>query len=203
MKNKVAIAACSALLLAGTAVAFTESGSKKIRETLLGVKEVPVVSTTGHGRFEAEVEEDSNGPFIKYTLSFADLEGDVRQAHIHIAPPQNTGVIVLWLCQTNLDAVGPTTPTNPAPNPAPAGTNPPLCGTLAAGTLRENTVSGELRAADIIPQVANGIDGKNVADFNEIVALINAGKAYANVHTAKSPAGEIRAQLEHDHSGRH
>lgn len=188
MKNKATIAACAGLLLAGTAIGFTDSGSKKLKEVLLGVKEVPVVSTTGHGRFEADIDEDAGE--IRYTLSFADLEGDVRQSHIHIAPEQNTGPIVLWLCQS-------------AANPAPAGTTPPQCSDAAdPATLRANTVTGVLTAADIIAQVANGIDGKTDAEFAEVIALIRAGKAYANVHTAKSPAGEIRSQLEHDHSGR-
>ena len=187
MKNKVTIAAGAALVLMAAAVGFTDSGSKKIREVLLGVKEVPVVSTTGHGSLEAEIDEEA--ATIKYTLSFADLEGDVRQAHIHIAPEQNTGPIVLWLCQS-------------AANPAPAGTNPPQCSDATnPATLRANTVEGTLTAADVIPQVANGIDAKTPEEFREIIALIRAGKAYANVHTAKSPAGEIRSQLEHDHSG--
>ena len=190
MKNKVTIAACTALLLAGTAVAFTESGSKQIKEILLGVKEVPVVSTTGHGTFEAEIDEDAAE--IKYTLSFAALEGNVTQAHIHVAPEQNTGNIVLWLCQTAATAAAAAT----------AGVTPPLCfDPLVPAQARANTVSGVLKASDIVVQTTNGIDARSPEEFREIIALVRAGKAYANVHTAKSPAGEIRAQLEHDHSG--
>jgi CHRD domain len=183
MKTKVTIAACAALVLIATGIGFTDS--QKLKEILLGVKEVPVVSTTGSGTFEAEISRDETE--IAYTLSFAALEGDVRQAHIHIAPEQNTGPIVLWLCQSAL-------------NPAPAGTNPPQCSDATnPATLRANTVSGVLTAADVIVQTANGIDAKTPEEFAEIVALIRAGKAYANVHTGKSPAGEIRSQL--DHSG--
>jgi len=43
-------------------------------------------------------------------------------------------------------------------------------------------------------------------DFDEIIALIRAGAAYANVHSNLSPGGEIRGQLrhgggDHDHGG--
>ena len=190
MNKKFTIAASAALVLAATAVGFTDSGSKKLKEILLGAKEVPVVSTTGHGTFEAEIDEDAAE--IAYTLSFAALEGNVTQSHIHIAPEQNTGAIVLWLCQTAATAGGAAT----------AGVNPPQCfDPLVPAQARANTVSGVLRAADVVVQTANGIDAKTDAEFREIIALIRAGKAYVNVHTAKSPAGEIRSQLEHDHSG--
>ena len=104
MKKTVVL---TALVLAiGAGIAFAHNNRRSIREILTGVKEVPVVSTTGSGTFRAEISRD--GDEIEYTLSFRNLEGDVRQAHIHIAPEQNTGPIVLWLCQT-------------AANVAPAG----------------------------------------------------------------------------------
>jgi hypothetical protein len=41
-------------------------------------------------------------------------------------------------------------------------------------------------------------------DFDELVAAIRNGLAYANVHTAQSPGGEIRGQIRrgngHDHN---
>ena len=145
MKSKVTIAASAGLLLLGTAVGFTDS--RKIQEVLLGVKEVPVVSTTGSGTFEAEISRDNTE--IAYTLSFANLEGNVTQSHIHIAPEQNTGVIVLWLCQTAATAAG----------AAAAGVNPPQCFDVTnPATARANTVTGTLRAADVVVQTANGID---------------------------------------------
>ena len=142
------------------------------------MQEVPVVSTTGSGTLLAEISKD--GDEIEYTLSFRDLEGDVRQSHIHIAPEQNTGPIVLWLCQT-------------AANAAPAGTNPPQCfNALAGESPRNNTVVGVLRASDVIPQLTNGIAAN---ELTEVLALIRAGKAYVNVHSSMSPGGEIRSQI--------
>ena len=108
MKKTVVL---TALVLAiGAGIAFAHN-NRSIREFLTGVKEVPVVSTTGSGTFRAEISKD--GDEIEYTLSFRNLEGDVRQAHIHLGPEQNTGPIVLWLCGTTA-------------NPAPATTTPPM-----------------------------------------------------------------------------
>jgi hypothetical protein len=166
------------MVVIGAGATWAHNNRRAIRETLLGVQEVPVVSTTGSGTFRAEISKD--GDEIEYTLSFANLEGDVRQSHIHIAPEQNTGPIVLWLCQT-------------AANAAPAGTTPPQCfNALAGESPRTNTVSGVIRASDVIPQLTNGIAANELA---EVIALIRAGKSYVNVHTAMSPAGEIRSQI--------
>ena len=176
MKKTVVL---TALVLAiGAGIAFAHNNRRSIREFLTGVQEVPVVSTTGSGTFHAEISKD--GDEIEYTLSFKDLEGDIRQAHIHIAPEQNSGPIVLWLCQT-------------AANVAPAGTNPPQCfNALAGESPRSNTVSGVLRASDVIPQLTNGIAANELA---EVLALIRAGKSYVNMHSSMSPAGEIRSQI--------
>jgi CHRD domain len=177
----------TALTLAiGAGVAFAHNNRRTIREFLTGVQEVPVVSTTGSGTFRAEISKD--GDEIEYTLSFRNLEASVRMAHIHIAPEQNTGPIVLWLCQT-------------AAFPAPAGTNSPQCfNALAGESPRTNTVSGVLRASDVVPQLTNGIAAN---ELDEVLALIRAGKSYVNVHSDMSPGGEIRSQIgNHDHDDR-
>jgi hypothetical protein len=185
-------AVLAAILAAGSvAIADDERDrgkrdGKDVSEFLLGVKEVPVVSTDGFGTFRAEISKDEKR--IEYKLTFRGLEGDVTQAHIHVGPKGNTGAIVLWLCQT---------PTNPAP----ATTDPPQC--FDDGdpkTLRSNTVKGVLTKDDVIPQAAHGIAEM---EFDEIVDLIKAGKTYVNVHSAKFPPGEIRSQLDADHDHGH
>lgn len=183
---------CVAILfvLTTTGVAFSDEGARKFKEFLDGFKEATVVvSTTGTGTFNAEISQD--GTEINYELTFQDLEGDVRQAHIHIGLPQNSGGVVLWLCDSE---------TNPSPSAAT-----PACNSANPADPRNGSVTGTLTEADVQNLAANGIAGPTATtpgEFAEVVALIRAGKTYVNVHTAKFGAGEIRSQIDTD-SGRH
>ena len=174
-------------VLAATGVAFSDEGARKFKEFLDGFKEATVVvSTTGTGTFRAEISQD--GSEISYELTFQDLEGDVRQAHIHIGHPQNQGGIVLWLCDSAL-------------NPSPTA-NTPECTADDPSNARAGRVTGTLTAADVQAQAGNGIAA---GEWEEVVALIRAGRTYANVHSTKFPPGEIRSQIDNrddgDHSG--
>jgi CHRD domain len=162
------------VFVVGAGIALTDSGSKSIRELLTGLKEVPVISTTGNGSFTARISDDDTS--ISYELSYADLEGAVLQAHIHFGPPNNTGGISVFLC-TNLGN-------------GPAGTQ--LCPAPPA------TVTGTIVAADVIGPVGQGIEP---GALNELITAIRDGKTYVNVHSQKWPAGEIRSQIEHGASG--
>ncbi|HEV3008268.1 MAG TPA: CHRD domain-containing protein, partial [Burkholderiales bacterium] len=93
------------------------------------------------------------------------------QAHIHIAQRSVNGGIVLWMCRTT--------------QTAPAGTAP-------CPGLRSGTVSGTWTAADVTPQPTQGIAP---LELSEVIAMIRARRAYANVHTVQSAGGEIRGQL--------
>ena len=141
---------------------------------LKGFQEVPAVSTAATGKFKATVDKVSNT--IRYELSYSGLEGDVRQAHIHIGQRGVNGGITLWLCQTTA-------------NPAPAPLTTPAC-------LQSGTVNGVLSAADVVGPTGQGIAG--AADFAEVLAAIRVGVAYVNVHSARFPGGEIRGQLRDD-----
>jgi hypothetical protein len=52
------------------------------------------------------------------------------------------------------------------------------------------TVTGTITPADVIPRPAQG-----VLTFDDLVEAMRAGITYANVHTARSPDGEIRGQI--------
>lgn len=196
--KRTMLTAVAVVVLAGTAFAFTDEGSRRFREFLDGFKEAPaVVSTTGTGTFRATINRDETE--ISYELTFQDLEGDVRQAHIHIGLPQNMGGIVLWLCDSE---------TSPSPL-----ASTPACNVSDPGNLRAGSVTGTLTEADVQNLAANGIAGPTATtpgEFAEVVALIRAGKTYVNVHSAKFGAGEIRSQLDnrgndfndHHHSDR-
>lgn len=172
-------------VLAITAVAFADEGARKFREFLNGLEEAAaVVSTTGTGTFTAEISRD--GSEINYELTFKELEGEVRQAHIHIGHPQNSGGIVLWLCDSEA-------------NPSPS-LDTPACTFDNPAELHAGRVTGTLRAADVQVLAGNGIAA---GEFEEVVALIRAGRTYVNVHSTKFPPGEVRSQIDNRDSGDH
>ena len=176
----------------GSGLAFSGDGNRRFSETLNGLKEsAAVVSTTGTGTFEAVISRDETE--IAYELSFQGLEGDVRQAHIHIGLPQNAGGIVLWLCDSDA-------------NPSPS-VNTPACTASDPSNTRGGRVTGTLTAADVQTLAANGIAGPTpttAGEFAEVVALIRAGKTYVNIHSTKFAPGEIRSQIDgHDRNDDH
>jgi hypothetical protein len=184
MKKRVA-AGSAMILLVAVVIVLADGGFKKIKEVLNGFKEVPVISTTGHGEFQARISNDDSQ--ITYVLTYADIQGgSAAQAHIHFGPPNNTGGISVWLCA------------NPALLP-PTTVIPP--GTQAC-PLVSGTISGTITAANVIGPTNQGI---GPGELDELIAAIRAGKTYVNVHSTTWPAGEIRSQIDngegHDHDG--
>lgn len=168
------------VVLSASALAFglTQGGFKNIKELLIGYEEVPSVSTTGNGEFNARVLNESE---IEWTLSYSDLEGAVQQAHIHIGNPGVNGGISVFLC-TNLG----NGPAGMQPCPAPPA-----------------TISGTIVAADVSPNIPATLaarnQGLNTGEFDEFLAALRAGALYVNVHSTTWPGGEIRSQISHDH----
>jgi hypothetical protein len=176
MRRKAIVAAlfgAAALIALGiSAFAMAKDGGPhiKARGGLTGFQEVPVLSTSGHGTFEAKLNQDETA--FDWTLTYADLVGNVTQAHIHFGQLSVNGGIAIWLCGT-------------ATNPGPAGTAP--CPTPGG------TVTGTADAADVVGPAGQGIAA---TEFAEVLAALRAGKAYANVHSSVYGGGEIRAQLK-------
>ena len=137
------------------------------------------VSTTGNGKFEARI--DDRNDVIHYTLRYDNLQGTVTQAHIHFGQSHTVGGIVVWLCQTT-----------GTPAPANVSATTPFC--PAPG----GSVSGMITPDKVLEAVGQGLAA---GEFEELVAAIRAGRAYANVHSTLFPPGEIRGQI-HDHRGR-
>jgi hypothetical protein len=184
MMKRFTIVATAVFVVAGTSATFTYGwGQRLFREFLSGLKEAQqIVSTTGNGTFRATINKNEDE--IHYVLTFKDLEGDVTQAHIHVGHPQNSGGIVLWLCDS-------------AANPAPT-LSTPECTMDDPFNPRAGKVIGTLSAAEVRDLPLNGIAGSPATpeEFAEVIALIRAGKTYVNVHTAKFGMGEIRSQIE-------
>jgi hypothetical protein len=164
-----------AVSLTMVALAASQKGKdqeSRFSASLRGINEVPSVSTVAKGQLTAIIAKDEQS--IEYELTFSGLQGAVAQSHIHIARPNVNGGIVLWLCQ---------------------GTAKPADTVIAALTPhcpQQGTVTGTLTAANVTPVGTQQIAAN---ELSEVIALIRAGAAYANVHTAPSPAGEIRGQL--------
>jgi hypothetical protein len=170
----------TALLATGSLMADEGNGAQgKTRfETstrLVGYQEVPSQSTTAKGKFTAVVDTEANT--ITWSLNYEGLEGTVTQAHVHFGQPGVSGGISFFLC-SNL--------ANP-----PAGTQAcPAPPALISGVITPDQVIGP---AAVPPAI--GGQGIEPGAFAEIAAAIKAGYAYANVHSTKWPAGEIRGQL--------
>jgi hypothetical protein len=172
MKVKAALLV-GAIALAAAPVAVAQNW-QRIGTNLIGFQEVPAISTTGNGTFDAKISADETE--IEWTLSYSDLEGTVLQAHIHFGQLSVNGGISAFLCA------------NP-PIVPPAGTQ--ACPTPSG------TVSGTITAANVIGPAGQGIAATQLA---ELIRAIRAGAAYANVHSSNWPGGEIRGQLDAGHS---
>lgn len=159
-------------MLGSQSVAVADrDGERRLSTRLSGLNEPPAVLTGARGTFEATISADESG--FEYTLNYENLEGNVTQSHIHIGQVLVNGGIAIWLCQTatNVSPVA-TTPMCPGPN--------------------SGTVNGQITAADVI-----GPNGQGVSpmELQEVFNAMRKGVAYVNVHSSRTPSGEIRGQL--------
>ena len=144
-------------------------GNLKLHASLTGFQESPPKLTSGTGTFSATI----SGGTLTYKLTFSNLSSPVLQAHIHFGQKAVSGGIFIWLCQT-------------ATNPSPTPLTTPVC--PAGG----GTVTGSVTAADVQKIAGQTLRSGN---FDDALAIIRSGEAYANVHTTNFPGGEIRGQV--------
>lgn len=159
-----------AVVLVTTVLPSGARGSRNLRAELFGYEEVPAVSSAAGGSFRASFGPGDQS--IDWTMSYDGLEAGSTQAHIHFGASRTSGGISVWLCS------------NLASPPTPAGVQP--CATTSG------TVSGSITAASVVGPTGQGI---GAGELSELVAAIRSGMAYANVHSAKFPGGEIRGQI--------
>lgn len=103
---------------------------------------------------------------ITFRLVYADLSGPPAAAHIHVGQKNVNGGVAVFFC---------------------GGGGQPACPAATSGT-----VTGTITAANVVGPTAQGF---NVGDLAAVERAIKAGVSYANMHTAKFPAGEIRGQV--------
>ena len=168
-----------ALTVLSTLLATSAFAQSVFHTNLAGLNETPIVVSTGAGQATLTISDDEKS--IKYELTYSGLEGNtvpkgtVLFAHVHVGRPTVAGGVAIFFC-----GGGNTSATQAAC---------PVSG----------TVSGTWTSADVVGPTAQGIDPANQgADdaFARVVKEIKAGHSYANVHTTRSPSGEIRGQLK-------
>ena len=171
------IAGALAVLAVGS-YATADSGKKNLKSgDLNGYEENPDLSTRAMGTFEISIDDDART--LTYELTYAGLEGNVLQSHIHLGARAIQGGISAFLC-TNLGNGPPGTPTCPGPH--------------------DGTVEGTIEPNEVVGPTGQGIDP---GEYGELLRAIRAGATYANVHSSKYPSGEIRAQLNDDDDNGH
>jgi CHRD domain len=167
-----ALVATGAAALAVAAYALAGGagpGFNHLSATLQGYQETPSISTAGTADFTADVAND--GQLVSWQMTYSNLQGNITQSHIHFGQRGVAGGISVFLC-TNLGN-GPTG-TQPCPGP------------------HDGSISGTFGPNDVIGPTAQGIAA---GEWDELIKAIDAGLAYANIHSTLWPAGEIRAQL--------
>jgi len=190
MKRWLSIVALGVVV--GAAVPATADNDRDqrrgFRAQLVGVNEVPAVSTTGRGSFRATV--NATGTAFTFSLSYSGLTFNASQSHIHFGQHHTNGGISVWLCQSVV-------------NPAPAA----VAASVAVCPQRETVtpITATITAADVIGPAGQGIAA---TEFAELLAAMRSGAAYANVHSGTPavtgppavpqvgfPGGEIRGQI--------
>ena len=161
---------------------FNEIGSIPTTVTVTALSTATPTGYTGAVLTDAtgtlHLDLDKQKGTIAYTLTYTGpFTSDVQQAHIHFGKSRDSGGIVVWLCQTTAKPapaqVAMITPTCPTPNPTA-------------------TVTGTITADNVLPLTGQNVTAK---DFDAITDAITSHTAYANIHTATFPGGEIRGQV--------
>jgi len=169
MRRTWAIGALVVLALAIASIALASGlhhGHGRFGARLSGFNEVPPILSDGR----ASVRVMTNGASLTYRLTLSGtFSSTITQSHLHFGQPGVNGSVFVFLC-TNLGN-------------GPAGT--PACP-------QGGTVTRTVSAADLI-----GVPSQNVpaGSVDAVMRIIRSGDAYANVHTVKFPAGEIRGQV--------
>ena len=169
MRLRVATALIALLVVASVgSLQASAGGGRVFMATLDGYQEVPTLSVAGTGTFRADLAV--TGESLSYRLSYSDLTGPALFAHIHLGRPAIAGGVIAFLCDST--------------EGAPPGV--PDC--PGAG----GTVTGTIEPDNVVGPAAQGIAS---GEFYELVAALQAGATYANVHTDLFQPGEIRGQI--------
>ena len=152
---------------------------------LLGLVNVVAAQAASPRNFRAhlnvaqEVPEPVNVPTNPQGQATFQLSRDGNELHYRLIVANIENVTMAHIHLAPVGATGPVVlwlyPAGPPPQPIPGRFN----GVLAEGTVTSANLVGPLAGASL----------------SDLIAAIQAGNAYVNVHTAQNPAGEIRGQI--------
>src|SRR4029450_2945825 len=148
-----AIAAVMANLLA-TPVA--NSQTERFSASLSGAEEVPPINTAGTGAFEMTIKQGT----ITFSLTFSDLSSTLSVAHLHFAPSNVAGGVMIFLC---------------------GGGSQPDCPAITEGI-----ITGTITAANVTGPSTQGID---VGDLDSALEAVRNGLSYVNMPTTDFAGG--------------
>ena len=166
--------ALASLVAATLAVALPAQAHEQVyAASLLASSEIPAAVSPGSGY--ATVTFDFDLVTMRVQVTFADLVGNVTASHIHCCTVSPGAANVGVATQT------------------PSFTGFPAGAGVHAGSYDHTfdmSLASSYNAAFI---TANGSTVSTA--FNALVAGLDSGNAYLNVHTSSFPGGEIRALL--------
>ncbi len=148
-----------------SSVQVSQAAGQHFRAHLSSAEEVPPVTVASHATGQANFQLSKDGTELGFKLIVANIE-NINQAHIHCGAAGVAGPVVAFLYGLN-----------PVVSPD---------GILSQGTLT---------AASVIPRAPSAACPGGIADFAELIAKMQSGDAYVNVHTLANPPGEIRGQI--------
>ena len=152
---------------------LTAAHAQTFTAKLTGFQETAAVVSAGSGTARITIHNDGT---ISYELSYSGLEGgNVLFAHIHVGQKNVAGGVAIFFCG------GGTSTVTQAPCPA------------------SGTVSGTWSASDVVGPKTQGVDPADPTRLARVIEAIKAGRSYANVHSTRSPGGEIRGQFVRRH----
>lgn len=125
-----------------------------------------VPAVDSQGTGMAHFKLNKSGTALSFKLNVANLD-DITQAHIHCGLPGTNGGVTAFLFGFAVPAVN----------------------------VNGNLATGVISASGVIPIADSAVCPGGISDFDDLIAQIQAGNTYVNVHTVANPGGEIRAQI--------
>lgn len=139
---------------------------------MIADNETPPINSPATADFKAT--QNADGTF-NFTLTFANLRAPALVSHIHFAPRNVNGGVMIFLC---------------------GGDSQPACPAVTSGT-----ITGTFGTANVVGPVGQGIAA---GDLTSALEAIGDGLSYANLHSTLFPAGEVRGvvHVRHGHGDR-